>query len=956
MKVTLLLGITNNNLSLDDIKYQSQTLCFDHYGDYLLTKYNPNTLKIFKVGTWAVCYTIVIQEEIVKASFSPIKHDLFILTSKSQLKKYKLQESTVTMEREYWTMHNGLITDFQISKNANYIFTVGEDNLLKVWDYFMRGKLLPAFQAFTVGGRIREVTLSNDNFNLIFSYGLDNNGIFCWQFYSDFVASVLQEEFEEEEEPVQQEKPKPYWDSMNDRAFEIQTESKPISKAARPLTGEVKSIYHEVEDLLGMPSSTINLKELQQQRFEEDKEDHYDEFNRRAEDLVWDSINVGHQDYPSQTQQISRQVADDTMRRKQVTFDEMQPYYYNEENLENMRNESRGYGQEEYGYGYEEPSHKTPANYKMPGQHMSIQSVVGSSVTPGCASVVWNTQDNYITYPLNSSIVITFLEEPKVQKVLSGHHSDEVSFITLSQHNKYLVSASGRAQNEASCNICIWDASKLCFLRNITHGRLQKISSVDVSPCENYVLVLGESSYEEHALVFIWEIQSGSIIANTLYAVPRSRHAKWNTKIKGSLEFTLLAEESITFWRLNHIRSLEYQEAVYDKLLMKGHRFFSLDFLESKLFKDTSFMFVGTSAGSLMVFDTRSNTLLFTCHKFTKSAINHIFSLQRKLTICTEDAGVYSWNLESLSDPEELAKMLDINPDILLVDSKPYCGYFLPDKRGKEGLIATKGGVLWYISWDERATLRLMTSHVSGSTVTALKGQDIEGNRVLISSSTDGTVRVWDAESLEQKSEFYVPRREALCIDIYRENYKCVCGFSDGYVRFFDYEKDINYGGSLLRIDKDDPSKALEDKGFAVTAVCFMKNGKNILAANMNGEVYMIYVKNWENMRIEVRSLMTNIGYAINHITLSELEPWDTWLLSTKNRKVMVWNRKDLSFGKKDPEYYDKLFARINDLEYYLIDNYRVQKKEEKETNYDNFMPESTAAYKVTIFIKYNKF
>lgn len=239
---------------------------------------------------------------------------------------------------------------------------------------------------------------------------------------------------------------------------------------------------------------------------------------------------------------------------------------------------------------------------------------------------------------------------------------------------------------------------------------------------------------------------------------------------------------------------------------------------------------------------------------------------------------------------------------------------------------------------------------MSDTTVTALKAQNIQGSNVLISSGTDGTVRVWDAESLEQKSEFYVPRREALCIDIFRETYKCVCGFSDGYVRFFDYAKDINYGGSLLTVETSDPTKALADKGFAVSSVCFLKNGNNILAGNMNGEIYMIHVKNWENMRIEVRALMTDIRYAINHITLSELDPWNTWLLSTKNRKVMVYNRKDLSFGRKELDYFDRLFSRINDLEYYLIDNYRVQKKEEKETNYDNFIPEAGSQYKVNYF------
>lgn len=65
----------------------------------------------------------------------------------------------------------------------------------------------------------------------------------------------------------------------------------------------------------------------------------------------------------------------------------------------------------------------------------------------------------------------------------------------------------------------------------------------------------------------------------------------------------------------------------------------------------------------------------------------------------------------------------------------------------------------------------------------------------------------------------------------------------------------------------------------------------------MNGEIFMIYVKSWENMRIEINCIIEHGGFAINHFAISDLEPWDTFLMCTKNRKMMVWNRKDLSFN-----------------------------------------------------------
>lgn len=679
----------NSLTPIDDFKYQAQRLAFDYYGEYLLVQYNPNTIRILKTGTWTPCYSISFEEEIVKAAFSPIKRDLFILTSKSQLKKCRLQENSITMEREYWTLHNGLITDFQISKNAAYIFTVGEDNLLKVWDYFMRGKLMPTFQAFTTGGKIRDVVLSNDNFNFIFSYGVENNGIFCWQFYSDLVSRILEEEDDIQEQtelPVREEKPLLNREEDNpfvEREF-VYTETLKSSKVRPPPPERenVQSIYQTYEDIVGERSSTINLNSdtvtaaMDKRNRSPNLEETHGKYLPPPSNFSTQVVDA----VSSEVSGLADTVSQEVLRKKKVTFNELERYEFNEENLGNLH---KGYDDDD-DLELRESQHNTPDTYKLPGHHLSMESIIGANVSQRNPSVIWNHRDNYFAHAFSSSIIVTYLEEPKTQKYLSGHHSDEISFLDISTNKKYLVSASALARNEASCNVSVWDASKMLFLRTLTHNKLHRISSIDISPCENYILVLGHSSYEDHALLFIWELQSGLIVSNTLYAVPRAHSAKWNNKIKGSLEFALITEESITFWRLNHLRNLEYQEAVYDRLVLKGQKFLSVSFLECKLFKDTSFMFVGTSQGSLMIFDTRSNTLLFTCNRFLKGPINLIFAHLQRLILCTEDAGVYSWKLDLVSEASDLAKLLEENPDILLMDSKPYCGYFLTEKDGIE--------------------------------------------------------------------------------------------------------------------------------------------------------------------------------------------------------------------------------------------------------------------------------
>ena len=262
------------------------------------------------------------------------------------------------MEREYWTLHNGLITDFQISQNAGYIFTVGEDNLLKVWDYFMRGKLTPAFQAFTTGSKIKDVLLTNDSFNFIFSYGIDNNGIFCWQFYSDLVENVVEPDLPIEEElPEKEEKPQFYQDSMNERDFLGENENvTTVKKSTRPLTGMVQSIYHEVEDLVGIPTSTINLKEPKQPQqnktyedTHEEQEENDDDLNRRA--LAWNTI----EELLGEKKGMAEELAEEMIRQKRVTFNEVEQYAFTEENLMKSKKEF---------LEFEDSPHKTPDTYK----------------------------------------------------------------------------------------------------------------------------------------------------------------------------------------------------------------------------------------------------------------------------------------------------------------------------------------------------------------------------------------------------------------------------------------------------------------------------------------------------------------------------------------------------------------------------------------------------------------
>lgn len=60
------------------------------------------------------------------------------------------------------------------------------------------------------------------------------------------------------------------------------------------------------------------------------------------------------------------------------------------------------------------------------------------------------------------------------------------------------------------------------------------------------------------------------------------------------------------------------------------------------------------------------------------------------------------------------------------------------------------------------------------------------------------------------------------------------------------------------------------------------------------------------------------MGFAVNLIGISEKDPLNVWLVTTKNGKILTWNRKNLNrMGEAEQE-----LTKIYNLEYYLTDSF----------------------------------
>ncbi len=132
----------------------SKTLCgFNSKGDLYYVLHDPFNLKIYSTTDNGVKFWVCTQEKILTVSFTTQREDFFVITEKAKIKKYKLNENTNELKlfREYSALHNGDIYSLISSENCNYLMTIGEDKLLKIWDYHFRGGLVPAYQAYNCG-------------------------------------------------------------------------------------------------------------------------------------------------------------------------------------------------------------------------------------------------------------------------------------------------------------------------------------------------------------------------------------------------------------------------------------------------------------------------------------------------------------------------------------------------------------------------------------------------------------------------------------------------------------------------------------------------------------------------------------------------------------------------------------------------------------------------------------
>ena len=110
---------------------------------------NANIITVWETRNFSLRWYIDLTGEIIsKIAFAPNGKDMLVLTTTSKLKVLRLDphrdQSDIPVVREQYGITDKESTDMHISPNGKFIAVSGKENMLRIYDYFLRGKIIAA--------------------------------------------------------------------------------------------------------------------------------------------------------------------------------------------------------------------------------------------------------------------------------------------------------------------------------------------------------------------------------------------------------------------------------------------------------------------------------------------------------------------------------------------------------------------------------------------------------------------------------------------------------------------------------------------------------------------------------------------------------------------------------------------------------------------------------------------
>nr|XP_034363816.1 WD repeat-containing protein 90 [Arvicanthis niloticus] len=501
-------------------------------------------------------------------------------------------------------------------------------------------------------------------------------------------------------------------------------------------------------------------------------------------------------------------------------------------------------------------------------EQLRLKAVVGYNGN-GRANMVWRPDTGFFAYTCGRLVVVEDLHSGTQQHWLG--HPQEISTLALNQDGQVLASASCCGNTAARCQIRIWYVAKgLC--RHVLSHHDTAVQALAFSPDDEFLVTLGDYADRNLAL---WSMATYELLSSTRLLEPVHGVAfnPWDAS-----ELVCVGTSAITFWLLQHHGANTsfqvHQEPVPEEL--------GASELTSLCYGASPLLYCGSSSGQVCVWDTGTGHC-FLAWEADDGEIGVLLCSGSRLVSGSNTRRLRLWAVgvvPELRHKGSSARSSSVFMEReLTLDGAVVSASF--DSGMDMGVVGTTAGTIWYISWTEGTSTRLISGHRT------------KVNEVVFSPSEshcatcgeDGSVRVWSLASMELVIQFQVLNQSCLCLAWtppscgLPEQQQVVAGYSDGTLRVFSISR------TAMEL-KMHPHRA------ALTAIAFSTDGQTILSGDKDGLVAISHPCTGMTFRV----LSDHRGAPISAIQSTSKEYGDLgvegvelWLAASGDQRVSIW-------------------------------------------------------------------
>ncbi|XP_045705221.1 WD repeat-containing protein 90 isoform X2 [Phyllostomus hastatus] len=502
------------------------------------------------------------------------------------------------------------------------------------------------------------------------------------------------------------------------------------------------------------------------------------------------------------------------------------------------------------------------------GEWLHLKAVVGYNGN-GRANVIWRPDTGFFAYTHGCLVVVEDLHSGAQQHWLS--HSEEISTLALSHDAQVLASASGCGGAASGCQIRIWDVPGGRCQQLLSH-HCTAVQALAFSLDDRLLVTLGD--YGDRTLA-LWNMDTYELISST--RLPEPVHgvafSPWDAS-----ELACVGQGTLTLWRLQLCGddiSFQVHREPIPEAVEAGE-------LTSLCYGAAPLLYCGSNAGQVCVWDT-SASRCFLAWEADDGEIGVLLCSGSRLVSGSNTRRLRLWAVGAVPELRRKgsgARSSSVFMEHELTLDGAIVSAVFHDSMDM-GVVGTTAGTLWYVSWAEGTSTRLISGHRSKVHEVVFSPSESH----CATCGDDGSVRVWSLATMELVIQFQVLNQSCLCLAWSPpscgrpEQQRLAAGYSDGTLRVF----------SISQISME---LKMHLHLTALTAIAFSADGQTILSGDKDGLVAVSRPCTGMTFRV----LREHWGTPISTIQSTSKEygdfgvkGTDLWLAASRDQRVSIW-------------------------------------------------------------------